>query len=99
VQGPSRGRGQSRVRGGGVRARAIAKLTKVDAMSELVVLNFTALDGKQKPESFEGLPTDVLTFTTSAGSEQAGLVWKATSTTHEEELEIKTFPRGMLTAP
>ncbi len=69
----------------------IALLGNIDKPDGYFGVKFVASKGRQKPESFEGLPNDVLSFVTTDAHEQAGL----TMTTDLGEgggLEIKAIP-------
>ena len=68
---------------------AIAAIVSEDRMLSANTLKFTATGAKQKPESFEGGPTEVLQASLAGGAfEQAGLTLKSTLSS-EELLEIK----------
>ncbi len=68
----------------------IARTTVLDKMAASSELKFSATKAKQKPESFEGLPSDVLGFLTTSGDEQAGLNMDAAGD-NAEPVEIKAI--------
>jgi hypothetical protein len=73
-----------------VKGRVITHELVINAMKTSAPVKFVELKGKQKPESFEGMPRDVLETTINGGApEQSGLGWETTQT-NEEAIETNT---------
>ena len=69
---------------------SVIAAVKADKMLSSQTLTFSASKGRQKPESFVGLPADVLAASFGGGAyEQAGLTAKLTETS-EEPVEINS---------
>jgi|SRR5271166_488371 len=73
-----------------VSGAVIVPVTPIDKMSTDFTLKFKELAGRQQPESFEGIPKEVLTLQSPFGEEQGGLKLES-GNLNEEAVEIKAI--------